>query len=335
MGFLPRLMVLLACILSLGAAQRTAEAQTNLFRIGTGGVAGTYYPIGGLIADIISSPPGARPCERGGSCGVPGLIAIVQSSDGSVANIEAISDGSLESGFVQSDIAYGAYTGSGVFSGREPFDELRVVASLYVESVHLVARREAGIETVADLEGRPVSLDDMRSGTLGDARLLLGAYGLSEEDIEPYYLKPSRAVPMMREGKLDAFFITAGYPTASVSELTEDGTATLVPMTGQEIDQLLIDQPFFSYDRIPEGVYPGVPETPTIGVVAQWLVSSRLDEELVYGITKALWRDSARALLDQGHAKGREITLDTALNGLAIPLHPGAERFYREQGLLD
>jgi TRAP transporter TAXI family solute receptor len=306
----------------------------QFFRIGTGGVAGTYYPIGGLIADIISSPPGARPCDKGGSCGVPGLVAIAQSSNGSVANVNAIKSGELESGFVQSDVAYWAYTGTGIFEGQGKVENLRAIANLYPESIHVVARKDAGIETIADLAGKRVSLDEPGSGTLVDARIILEAYGLSEEDIDAEYIKPSPAVAQIRDNQLDAFIIVAGYPTGSVVELASSVGAELVPVDGAEIDSLLEQYQFFAPDVIPAGTYEGIGETRTISVGAQWVVGAEVDEELVYGITEALWHENARKLLDNGHAKGKAITLETALDGIGIPLHPGAERFYREAGLL-
>ena len=323
----------LAVLLIAGTWAHAQEMQ--FFRIGTGGVAGTYYPIGGLIADIISNPPGARPCERGGSCGVPGLVAIAQSSNGAVANVNAIQSGALESGFIQSDIAYWAFTGTGIYEGRGEAENLRAIANLYPESIHLVARQGAGIASVPDLRGKRVSLDEPGSGTLVDARIILEAYGLSEEDLQPEYIKSSPAVGRIKNDQLDAFIITAGYPTGSVVELCATVGCELVPIDGPEVDQLIEEHRFFHKDTIPAGVYEGVGETQTISVGAQWAVGADIDEELVYGITRALWHDNAHTLLQNGHAKGREITLETALHGIAIPLHPGAERFYREAGVLD
>jgi TRAP transporter TAXI family solute receptor len=314
----------------------TAKAQEmRFFRIGTGGVAGTYYPIGGLIADIISNPPGARPCDKGGSCGVPGLVAIAQSSNGSVGNVNAIHAGALESGFAQSDVAYWAYTGTGIYEGQEKVDNLRAIANLYPESLHLVARKGAEIASIKDLKGKRVSLDEPGSGTLVDARIVLDAFGLSEDDLEVDYIKPSPAVAKIRDNQLDAFLIVAGYPTGSVVELASSVGAELVPIEGPEIDKLLETYEFFTRDEIPAGTYEGIRATPTISVGAQWLVAEEVEEDLVYGITQALWHENARKLLDAGHAKGRSITLETAVEGIGIPLHPGAERFYREAGLIE
>jgi TRAP transporter TAXI family solute receptor len=179
-----------------------------------------------------------------------------------------------------------------------------------------------------------VSLDEPGSGTLVDARIILDAYGLSEDDLEAAYVKPSVAVAQMGDGELDAFIIVAGYPTGSVVELCATIDCELVPLDGPQADALLKDYRFFAKDTIPAGTYAGVPETPTLSVGAQWVVGAEVDEDLVYGITKALWHDNARRLLDDGHAKGRSITLETALDGVGIPLHPGAERYYREAGML-
>lgn len=327
--------VLAALLLALlGSSQSLLAQEMKFFRIGTGGVAGTYYPIGGLIADIISNPPGARPCDKGGSCGVPGLVAIAQSANGSVANVNGIKSGALESGFAQSDVAYWAHTGTGIYDGQGEVENLRAIASLYPESIHLVARKDSDIKSVRDLEGKRVSLDEPGSGTLVDSRIILEAFGLTEDDIEAEYIKPSPAVAKMRDGQLDAFFIVSGYPTGSVVELASAIDADLVPIDGPEVDALIEQYQFFTRDVIPAGTYEGIGETNTLSVGAQWVVGAEVDEELIYGITSALWHDNARKLLDNGHAKGRAITPDTALDGIGIPLHPGAERYYREMDLL-
>jgi TRAP transporter TAXI family solute receptor len=326
---------LLAALLALVVVSVAAAQEMRFFRIGTGGVAGTYYPVGGLIADIISNPPGARPCERGGSCGVPGLVAIAQSSNGSVANVDAIASGALESGFVQSDVAHWAQTGTGIYEGKGKVENLRAITNLYPESIHFVARKGANIDSIRDLKGKRVSLDEQGSGTLVDARIILEAYGLAEDDLEAEYIKPSPAVAKMKDGELDAFVITAGYPVGSVAELCATAGCEIIPIDGPEVDQLIEAYPFFHKDVIPVDTYEGVPQTPTVSVSAQWVVAEEVDEDLVYGITKALWHENARQLLDSGHSKASAITLATALDGIAIPLHPGAERYYREIGRRD
>jgi TRAP transporter TAXI family solute receptor len=172
----------------LVAATIASAQEPQFFRIGTGGTAGTYYPIGGLIGNAISIPLGSRPCEEGGSCGLPGLIATALSSNGSVANVNAIAGGALESGFVQADVATWARSGTDIWEEEPAVKNLRAIAKLYPETIHLVASAENGIAGVDDLADKTVSLDELGSGTLVDARIILEAYGLSEDDIDAQFL---------------------------------------------------------------------------------------------------------------------------------------------------
>ena len=182
---------LVVALLAVLVGTVSAHAQEmRFFRIGTGGIAGTYYPIGGLIADIICSPPGARPCDKGGSCGVPGLVAIAQSartarSPTSTASSRAIWRAASSSRTSPT----GRYNGTGIFEGKGKVDNLRAIASLYPETIHIVPRKGAGISSVRDLKGKRVSLDEPGSGTLVDARIILQAFGLSEATSKPEYIK--------------------------------------------------------------------------------------------------------------------------------------------------
>jgi TRAP transporter TAXI family solute receptor len=327
---------MLAAALAAAMFVATAAAQdVRFFRIGTGGTAGTYYPVGGAIANAISNPPGSRPCEQGGSCGVPGLVATAVASNGSVANVNAIQSGALESGFAQSDVAAWAFSGTGVFEGKPKVETLRAIANLYPESVHLVARKGSGIRSVADLRGRRVSLDEPGSGTLVDARLILAAFGMTEKDIRAEYLKPNQAGDRIKDGALDAFFFVGGYPAGAVSELAASGAGIdLISLAGPEIDRLRAQHKFFAEDTIPEGTYKGAGAVRTISVGALWVTSARQPDELVYDITRALWNANTRKLLDSGHVKGRMIHERSALDSIGIPLHPGAQRYYREKGMV-
>lgn len=332
-----RLMRATAVSVAMIAVGSVASAQEpQFFRIGTGGTAGTYYPIGGLLANAISAAPGSRACEDGGSCGVPGLIASAVSANGSVANINAIAGGTLESGFSQSDVATWAQTGTGIWDGRAPVEKLRVIANLYPETIHIVASEKSGIKSVADLKGKRVSLDEPGSGTLVDARIILAAYGLSEDDINASFLKPDQAAERMRDGAMDAFFFVGGFPAGAIAELASQQPVTLVPIDGPEAAATLAEYTFFAENIVPGDTYEGVSEdVTTLSVGAQWVTNADQPDDLIYGITAALWNDSTRQLLDAGHQKGKEIVFDTALDGVGIPLHPGAERFYREQGLIE
>jgi len=317
---------------SLGTPATAQAEELSLFRIGTGGIGGTYYPIAGLVAQAISNPSGS--CDGGEVCGVPGLVAVAQSSSGSVANVKDIAAGRIESGFVQSDVAFWAYAGINAFAAEGRQTSLRAIANLYPESFHIVVRRDSGIEKVGDLLGKRVALDEVGSGTLVGAQLVLEAFGLTEETIEVAYLKSDDAIEKLVAGELDAFFLIAGYPAKVVQWASEQTEIGLVTIAGAEIDALVESNPFLHSDKIPAGVYPGVGETKTLSVAAQWITRADVSDETVHGILQALWRSDARRLLDRGHAKGRVIRLETALEGIGIPLHEGAMRFYREIGLI-
>jgi len=316
------------------AASSTLAQDITFFRIATGGTAGTYFPIGGLIANAISNPPGSRTCADGGSCGVPGLVATAVASNGSVANVSAIAGGSAQSGFTQSDVAYWAFNASGIYEGRPKVDVLRAIANLYPETFHLVARKGAGIKSIKDLKGKRVSLDEPGSGTLVDARLILAAYGMTEKDLKAEYLKSQQAADKLKDNALDAFFSVSGWPLGAIAELAATTGIDLVPIDGPEAENLVKTYSFFATDEIPDGAYKGVNGVKTVSVNAIWATSSKQPDQLIYNITAALWHPSTRRLLDSGHSKGRAIKLETATQGLGIPLHAGAETFYKEKGVI-
>ncbi len=313
---------------------RAIAQDVTFFRIGTGGTSGTYYPIGGIIANAISNPPGSLDCDKGGSCGVPGLVALVQTSSGSIVNVEGIASGAFEMALSQADIAYWAYNGSGLFHHDKPNNSLRAIANLYPESLHVVVRHDAGITDFAGLVGKRVSLGEKGSGTLVETKAILKAYGLTTKDVIPQYLRPGAASLAMSEGALDAFFFVAGYPVSAITDLTRSVEIDILPINGKPAENVLSFYPFFTKSVIPAETYEGVGEVATISIGAQLLVAAGIEDDIVYQITAALWHKNARRLLDNGHAKGREIRIETALDGLAVPLHPGAERYYREIGLL-
>ena len=308
--------------------------ELTFFTIGTGGTAYTYYPVGGMIANAISKPPGSRECGKGGSCGVDGLIASAVSSRGSVDNVNAIISGLRNSGFAQSDVAYWAYTGTGTMEGKEPAKHLRTIAALFQEHIHLVALKKSNINSVKDLKGKRVSLDEPGSGTYVDAKLILESNGLSTSDVKAEALKGKAATDALRNGKVDAIFVVAGYPTGAIVELASAVDIKLVPIDGAGAKALTSKYGFFSESPIPSGTYEGVDTVNTVAVGAQWFTSAKEDTDLIYKITKALWNKESRKLMDVGHAKGKTITPDTALSGVGVPLHPGAEKFYKEAGLI-
>jgi len=324
----------LVCSAGTAAAAVGQEDEMIFFRIATGGVNGTYHPIGAIIGNAISTPQGSRPCAEGGSCGVYNLIAAAVSSHGSVANVEAIEAGMVESGFAQADVVHDAFYAEGAFSNRRPMRNLRVIANLYPERMQVVVRAGAGIASVRDLPGRRVSLDDPGSGTLPMARMVLRAYGIDESGLTVDFLKAGPAAARMQRGELDAFFFVAGVPTNVVADLLLDRTADLVPLEEEVIGKVLAQHPFLSASPIPADTYrQGDPEVPSIGVGAQWIVAASIPDDRVYAICRALWNDATRALLDVGHPAGRQIRLETALAGIDIPVHPGALRCYEDLGI--
>jgi TRAP transporter TAXI family solute receptor len=308
-----------AAMLAVLTASGVASAQTRFFRIGTGGTGGTYYPIGGLIANAITTDK---------------LNASAVATNGSVANVNGIVGGSMESGFSQADVNYWAHTGTGIYEGKTKIEELRAIANLYPESVHVVVRKGRNIKTLADLKGKRVSIDEPGSGTIVNARAMLAAAGVSERDIKPEYLKQQQSAEKLKDGALDAYFQTTGYPQGTLTELATTKGFDLVPIEGDVAAKLKAQFKFFSDDEIPDGTYKDVKGVKTLSVGAQWVTSAKIPEDVVYEVTKGLWSDKTRAALDAGHAKGKAIQKSTALAGIAIPLHPGAEKFYKEAGLL-
>jgi TRAP transporter TAXI family solute receptor len=305
-----------ALALTVGAVQ----AQ-QFFRIGTGGTAGTYFPVGGMVANTVS---------QSGK-----IAATAQASAGSVANVNAVAGGQIESGFSQADVATWAYTGTGVWEGRPAVTGLRLIANLYPESVHIVARKGAGIRTVSDLRGKRVALDEPGSGTLINARAILAAYGLKDADLKPEYIKPNQAGDKLKDGALDAFFFTGGWPAGAISELASSGAGIeLVAIEGAQADAIRRASSFFAPDTIPADTYKGVGAVRTLAVGAQWVTSDKVDPNLVYEIVKALYSEAGQKAMGAGHAKGKFITRDNAVQGAGIPFHPGAARYYREVGVL-
>ncbi len=325
-----RLLLPLA-LLALFAAPASAQI---LVRIGTGGPAGTYFPIGRILADAVSAPaPGT--CAKAGECGVPGLIAVAQLSNGSIANVEGIRAGTLEAALAQSDVVYWAYNARGTFAGKDSNTRLRFLAFLYPESLHLVVSQNSDIQTVGDLRDHRISLDEAGSGTIASARVILAGYGMSEADLKPEYLKANLAAERMREGRLDGFLFIAGWPTSAIRDFATSFAVRLVPISGPEAEAVRKSNPFLIPGLIPAGTYAQVGDTPTLDVGAQLVVSAVLDDDLVYAMTRELWSPRVLALLSRGHPKGATIAPSRALLGAAIPIHPGAQRFYREQGMLD
>jgi len=339
-ALIARALVLAAVLAAIGAAAvggagRAGAQDAKIFRIGTAGTAGTYFQIGGAIAGAISSPPGSPDCTRPGSCGVPGLVAIGQATQGSIENVIGIRRGQIESAFVQADVAHWAYTGEQMFRGAPPVTSLRAIAALFPEAVHVVAAAAGPIRTLRDLKGRRVVLGEPESGTLADARLVLAAAGLLLGSLADDAQQEAQATAALRDGSIDAFFQVGAPPVPGVAELAAGFPIRFVPISGKVGETLRQQHRFFTDSAIPADAYPNVAgETPTLAIRALWATTAEQPEDLIYAITRALWQESTKKVLEARHPAGARIVLDRALEGLGIPLHPGAERFYRERGYL-
>jgi TRAP transporter TAXI family solute receptor len=329
-----RALATLGALALLRSVPARAE-EPRFFRIGTAGTAGTYFQLGGVIANVISSPAGSPNCQRSGSCGVPGLIAVAQATQGSVENVQLIGRGQLESALVQADVASWAFHGTGNFKGKPPFTSLRAIGALFPESVHIVALRDGPIAGLRDLKGRRVAIGEKESGTIVDARIVLEAAGIAERDIKADYSRLGEAANALHEGTLDAFFVVGGSPIPAIADLAQTAPIRLIPIGEDIADKLKKRYPFFSSAAIPESAYAGLAgETPTLALSALWVVAAEIADDLVYAMTKALWNESNQRIIAGRHQMGKRMTLAHALDGLDLPLHPGAERFYRETGIL-
>ncbi len=303
------------------------------FRIGTGGLSGVYHPIGKLIAQgITATVTGGKDAGKN-ELGQHELVGVAQTSGGSVANALALAGGEIEAGLIQADVAWWAFRGEGVFAGNERVRRIRAVASLYPEKLQIVTRQDAGIRSVADFRGKRISIDEVGSGSLMVMRSVLEAHNLSERDFSPVYLKPEFTIEKIRMSQLQGFVVMAGTPMEAVNRISDLGLF-LVPIAPEVMQSIHARFPYLVPGEVAAGVYPGIPSTPTLQVHALLAVNASMNEDVVYKITSALWSESTLTAIQNGHPQGKVVSLQTALNGISIPLHPGAERFYRERGLL-
>lgn len=314
------------------AVSSVAQAQDMKFwRIGTGGAGGTYYPIGGLIANAISNPPGSRPCDKGGSCGVPGLVAIAVSTNASVANANAIHAGQLDAGLAGAQTVVQSYKGEGKFVGNRK-DKIRAIANLYPEDMHLVTPKGKNLGSLKDLNGMKVGVAAAGSGTQVSVKMILKHYGITADEQE---LGLGQSAQRLADGQLDGFFYAGGTPFAALIQLGSTKGFELYKFSKTEQDEINKIIPYYVHSMIPGGTYETITyDVPTVAVNGQLITSVDQPEDLIYDITKALWNKNTRKLLDKGHSKGKAIQMETALTGVLVPVHPGAEKFYKEVGLI-
>ncbi len=295
-------------------------AQQKFLAIATGGTGGTYYPLGGALAQLLSNK-------------VEGLIVTAQTSGASIANCNLIARHQIETAFSQANTTYWSYTATGLQAGQQPITNLRGIASLYPETIHIVATKASGVKTIADLKGKRVGVGAPNSGTEADARIILNAHGLTYDDMSVDYIDFNEVADRLIDGQIDAGFVTAGYPTSSIINIATVRDLVIVPVDRGVSEKLILEIPYYGLTEIPAGMYKGV-EEPVLSLAtpALWICDSQLDPTLVYKMTKALWENVN--ILAIVHAQGKNITLETALSGMAIPLHPGAELYYKEIGLI-
>jgi TRAP transporter TAXI family solute receptor len=320
------------CLAASGLGLAQTAVPRVAFQIVTGSTGGTYFPVGELIAGLISHPKGAQRCEKSILCGPVGLIATARTSDGSLANLAAVDSGAATSGLAQSDLVAEAVAGKGVFRKEGPRKHIRVIAALFPEDVHLIVASASHIAKVSDLRHKRVSLGAEQSGTAVTARAVLKAYRVRERTLKTSFDSPDAAAQKMARKELDAFFFVGGTPVPLLQSLIQRKLATLVPLDGEGRTRLIKAVPGLTADVIAAGTYPGVGKIETVKSHAVWIVNDAVPDDLVYAITRALFAPGNAAILNQGNASARRISLDTATRDLPAPLHPGAERFYREKG---
>ncbi|CAK0765089.1 Immunogenic protein [Azospirillaceae bacterium] len=314
----------LCFVLASSDMLKTAQSQEiRFFRIGAGPTGSSDFVVGSQIANVISNPPGSPPCERGGSCGVPGMIAVTQATAGAIENIELLRSGGVEAALMQANVARWAFEGSGPFSGHPPFRDLRAIAGLYTQTLHLVTRADSPIKTPADLRGRTAAIGESGSGTLAIARLVFEAYGLSDKTMRPMYLRPGPAVDALIDGGVDAVFIVNGTPIPAISELADKTPIRLIPFNDAVAQRLLRPPLALTPTTIAKDVYNGAStSTPTLGVTALLAVRADFDSSVVHDLVRGLWHENSRRLLYE--------TREATTKNLTIPLHSGAEQYYRE-----
>lgn len=317
--------------LSLGAALSAvmlaplpAAAQQEFISIGTGGVTGVYYGAGGAICRLVNKDRADH-----------GLRCSVESTGGSVFNVNTIKAGELDLGVVQSDVGFNAYNGEGQFADAGAYDKLRSVFSIHPEPFTVVVSKESGVKTFEDLKGKRFNVGNPGSGTRASMDQLLEAMGLDNSYFSlASELRPDEHGQALCDGKIDGFLYGVGHPSANIQDPTTTCGAQIIELTGPAVEGLVAKHPYYAQVDIPGGLYPNNDnDIPTYGVLATFVSSSDVDDDVVYEVVKAVFNnfDDFKRLHP---ALGHLVKEDMVKNGLSAPLHPGAEKFYKEQGLL-
>lgn len=284
--------------------------------IATGGSSGVYYQVGATMSDLLADELGSD--------------TSVQATGASAENINLITDGNAELAFTMGDATVQALEGTGPFED-DPREGLMAIAALYPNTVQLIATEDSGIESVEDLAGRNVAVGDVGSGVELNAQMVLGAYDMDYEDFSPDYLDYAEATDQMANGHIEALFATSGMPNPALTELATSTDFITVPIDGEGRENLLADYEFFQEETVPAGTYEDEEDVETVSVTNHLLASSDLSEEAVYDITSTIFDNIDR--IHSSHAEAENITLETVAEGLVVPLHPGAESYFEEQGV--
>ena len=288
----------------------------KFLNIGTGGTAGTYYPIGGAIAEVLNKE-------------IPGMSANAQSTGASVANVNILGDGTIDLAMVQNDIAYYAANGTEMFVDKK-VNGLKGIAALYPETCQFVTLRSSGIKSLAELKGRRVAVGAVGSGVEANVRQILAAYGVSYDDIDAKFLSFAEGASALKDGNVDVAVLTAGYPTASVQDIAAQHPVRLLPVEDKVADDLIAQYPFYTKTVIPAGTYVGFDEAvPSVSVMAMLVAGPTVNEELGYTVTKAIFSNLDR--LRTAHPVARQITRETVQTGMSLPMNAGAEKFFNEK----
>ena len=315
-----RLIAIIAGVMAvtlLAAGCSSSSGSVDKIRLATGGTSGTYYAFGGVVGQALSE--------------ATDIAFDVQSTGASKANIGLVADGEVDMAIVQNDVMDYAYNGTDLFAG-EKTDAFSSMAACYAEVCQIIADPSAGIESVADLEGKRVSVGDAGSGVEFNASQILGAYGITFDEIQKQNLSFGDSANAMKDGKIDAFFCTAGAPTTAIMELAATNDIAILSVDGAEAEKLIADYPFYTSYDIPADTYGLENDATTVAVKATFIVSNDLSEDVVYELTKALFEN--KEAIATGHAKGAELDTTYAVEGVSVPFHPGAEKYFKEIGAL-
>lgn len=298
-----------------GAASTNASAGSGI-KMATGGTTGTYYAFGGVVAQAVGQL-------------VDGTNIVVHSSGASKANIFEIADGIADMAIVQNDVAYYAYNGTDLFEADGATTDFGVLGGAYAEVVQIVAK--PNISGIEDLKGKVVSVGDAGSGTEFNARQILESYGMTLSDIKVQNLSFGDSAQALKDGKIDAFFCVAGAPTTAVVELATQNDIKILSIDPEHLASLKEKYPFYTEYKIPAGIYNKVDEESiSVAVKATFIVSNKLSEDEVYNITKAIYENPDKI----SHAKAAELNAAYAVDGISIPFHPGAKKYFEEVGVL-